>query len=120
MLRRGFDPLQSALFSGDFRGALSEAGRADLLARVLALTRDPSPEVQLQAVLTFGEAREASQDVALAQAVRALPNNKFARDAFYSGLADRELPLIERLLAGHLEQETSCLATGGSGLFVNK
>jgi mono/diheme cytochrome c family protein len=37
--------------------------------------------------------------VALAQAVRALPNNRFVRDAFYSGLADRELPLIERLVA---------------------
>jgi putative membrane-bound dehydrogenase-like protein len=75
------------------------AGRADLLARVLALTRDPSPEVQLQAVLTFGEARDAASDVALAQAVRAQPDNRFLRDGFYSGLANRELPLVERLLA---------------------
>jgi putative membrane-bound dehydrogenase-like protein len=75
------------------------SGRADLLTRVLALTKDPSPEVQLQAVLTFGEAHDATQDVALAQAVRAQPSNRFVRDAFYSGLAGRELPLIERLMA---------------------
>jgi putative membrane-bound dehydrogenase-like protein len=75
------------------------AGRADLLARVLALTKDPSPEVQVQAVLTFGEARDAAADVALAQAVRAQPGNRFLRDAFFSGLANRELSLIERLLA---------------------
>ena len=74
-------------------------GRADLLARVFALTRDPSPDVQLQAVLSFGQANEASQDVALAQAVRALPSNRYVRDAFYSGLAGRELPLLEHLLA---------------------
>jgi putative membrane-bound dehydrogenase-like protein len=75
------------------------ARRADLLARVLALTKDPSPDVQLQAVLTFGEAHDATADVALAQAVRAQPGNRFLRDAFYSGLANRELPLIERLVA---------------------
>jgi mono/diheme cytochrome c family protein len=65
----------------------------------MALTRDPSPEVQLQAVLTMGEAHDPSRDVALAHAVRALPTNRFVRDAFYSGLANRELPLIERLVA---------------------
>lgn len=75
------------------------AGRAAVLARVLALTKDASPDVQVQAVLSFGEAHEASQDVALAHAVRALPGNQFARDAFYSGLAGRELTLIERLVA---------------------
>ena len=55
--------------------------------------------MQLQAVLTFGEARDATADVALAQAVRAQPGNRFLRDAFYSGLANRELPLIERLVS---------------------
>lgn len=75
------------------------AGRADLLARVLALTKDASPEVQLQAVLSFTEARDATQDVALANAVRGLPANQFVRDALFSGLAGRELSLLERLVA---------------------
>ena len=75
------------------------AGRAELLTRIRALVQDPAPEVQLQAVLTFGEAKDPGQEVALAQAVRAQPGNRFIRDAFYSGLAGRELPLIERLSA---------------------
>jgi putative membrane-bound dehydrogenase-like protein len=75
------------------------ASRADLLARVLALTRDPSPDVQLQAVLTFSEANDATQDVALAGIVRSQPGSRFLRDAFFSGLANRELSVIERLLA---------------------
>jgi putative membrane-bound dehydrogenase-like protein len=73
------------------------AGRAELLTRIRALIQDPAPEVQLQAVLTLGEAKDPSQDVALAQAVRALTSNRFIRDAFYSGVAGRELSLIERL-----------------------
>ena len=39
----------------------------------------------------YGEAHDPRPDVALAQAVRAQPGNRFLRDAFYSGLADREL-----------------------------
>jgi putative membrane-bound dehydrogenase-like protein len=73
------------------------AGRAELLARIWALIEDPAAEVQLQAVLTLGEAKDPGQDVALAQAVRARPGNRFMRDALYSGLAGRELSLIERL-----------------------
>jgi mono/diheme cytochrome c family protein len=101
------------------------AGRADLLARVLALSKDPSPEVQLQAVLTFGEAREATRDVALAQAVRALPANRFLRDALYSGLADRELPLIERLIADPgwpvADAEANQILTGlARGVFASR
>jgi putative membrane-bound dehydrogenase-like protein len=74
-------------------------GRPDLLARIFSLTGDPSPEVQLQAVLTYGQANDPGKDLALAQAVRARPSNRFLRDAFYSSLANRELPLIERLAA---------------------
>ena len=73
------------------------AGRAELLTRIRALIQDPSAEVQLQAVLTLGEAKDPGQDIALAQAVRAQTGTRFMRDAFYSGLAGRELSLIERL-----------------------
>jgi mono/diheme cytochrome c family protein len=73
------------------------AGRAELLTRIRALIQDPAAEVQLQAVLTLGEAKDPGQDITLAQAVRAHPGNRFIRDALYSGLAGRELSLIERL-----------------------
>jgi putative membrane-bound dehydrogenase-like protein len=72
-------------------------GRAELLTRIRALIQDPAAEVQLQAVLTLGEAKDPGQDIALAQAVRAQPGNRFLRDALYSGLAGRELSLIDRL-----------------------
>jgi putative membrane-bound dehydrogenase-like protein len=101
------------------------AGRADLLARVLALTKDPAPEVQLQAVLTYGEAHDPAADVALAQAARAQPGNRFLRDAFYSGIANRELPLIERLIADttwpSTEAEANAIVAGlAKGVFGSR
>lgn len=73
--------------------------REDLVARVLPLTRDVSPEVQLQAVLTLGRVRDPDIDFALAEAARANPRTAFLREALYSGLEDRELALLERLIA---------------------
>ena len=91
-------------------------GRADLLTRIRALTQDPSADVQLQAVLTLGEAKDPAQDVALAQAVRAHPGNRYLRDAFYSGLAGREVSLIERLAADPswpaADAEANAIVTG--------
>jgi mono/diheme cytochrome c family protein/glucose/arabinose dehydrogenase len=75
------------------------AHRADLIARLLPLTADPAAEVQLQAVLTLGELRDPATDRVLAETVRTHPQNTFLRDALLSGLADRELPLLETLAA---------------------
>ncbi len=72
---------------------------ADVVPRVLALTKDPSAEVQLQAVLSLGNVREPAVDAALVEVARVNPKNTFLRDALLSGLADRELPLIEKLAA---------------------
>ncbi len=72
-------------------------GRADLIKRLLALAKDAAPEVQLQAMLSLGNARDAATDRALAEIARTNPTNVFLRDALFSGLADRELPLIESL-----------------------
>jgi mono/diheme cytochrome c family protein/glucose/arabinose dehydrogenase len=92
------------------------AGRADLLTRIRALAQDPSADVQLQAVLTLGEAKDPGQDVALAQVVRAHPGNRYLRDAFYSGLAGREVSLIERLAADPswpaADAEANAIVTG--------
>ncbi|MPY89973.1 MAG: dehydrogenase [Luteitalea sp.] len=78
---------------------LKDRGRAKLRARALELTKDASPEVQLQAVLTLGEVGDPDVDVAVAEVVRAHPHNTFLGDAFYSGLFGRELGLLERLIA---------------------
>jgi mono/diheme cytochrome c family protein len=55
--------------------------------------------VQLQAVLTLGTANDPKVDVALAEIVRARPQNTFLHDALFSGLANREITLLETLIA---------------------
>jgi putative membrane-bound dehydrogenase-like protein len=78
---------------------LEGEGRGALIERMLALAQDASPEVQLQAVLSLGQVKEARVDLALADIVRGQTQNTFLRDAFFSGLAQRELALLERLSA---------------------
>eukprot|EP01034_Spumella_vulgaris_P009742 gene9742-12362_t len=73
--------------------------RTELTARLLPLADDAAPEVQLQAVLTLGELRDPATDLVLAETVRAHPTNTYLRDAFYSGLAERESPVLEALAA---------------------
>lgn len=73
--------------------------RAEFLARMLAAAQDAAPEVQLQAVLSLGEAADLATDVTVAGIVRTHPKNTYLRDAFLSGLAHRELALIEKLAA---------------------
>jgi mono/diheme cytochrome c family protein len=72
--------------------------RPALAPRVLALARDAVPEVQLQAVLTLGNLKDPATDFALGEIVRGNPANVFLRDAFLSGLADREFALLEKLI----------------------
>jgi len=78
---------------------LDGGARAATLARVAALLRDPSPEVQLQAMLTLGSAGDPSLDAAMAHVARTNPKNVFLRDALFSGLANREGALLEKLAA---------------------
>ena len=75
-----------------------QAGRTELVAQLLPLAADTVPEVQLQAVLTLGEHRELTTDLALAAIVRTHPKNTYLREAFLSGIGERELPLLERLV----------------------
>ncbi len=79
---------------------LLEGGtRSATLAHVSTLLRDPSPDVQLQAMLTLGGAGDPALDVTLANAARTYPKNTFLRDALFSGLAQREGALLEKLAA---------------------
>jgi mono/diheme cytochrome c family protein/glucose/arabinose dehydrogenase len=71
---------------------------AVVVTRLNALTADASPEVQLQAVLTLGNVADVATDARLAQVARQNPQNTFLRDALFSGVANRELPLLEQLM----------------------
>jgi mono/diheme cytochrome c family protein/glucose/arabinose dehydrogenase len=72
--------------------------KRELVLRLLALARDPVPEVQLQAVLTLGQTKDGAVDRQLAEIARATPQNTFLRDALFSGVGDREFALIEKLV----------------------
>ena len=70
----------------------------EIVARVLALTRDERSEVQLQAMLSAGEIGDPAADYTVAQAICLHPRNVFLRDAFFSGLHGRENALFTRLI----------------------
>ncbi|MBL9210425.1 MAG: c-type cytochrome [Opitutaceae bacterium] len=78
---------------------LAGEGRADVVSRLLALAQGPSARVQLQAVLALGQLKDPKIDRDLAVIARLNPRNPYLRDAFYSGLAGRELSLLEALAA---------------------
>lgn len=69
----------------------------DLVERMMALTRDESADVVLQAVLSLGQASVPALDEKLAHVVREQPANVFLTDAFLSGLKGRELILLEKI-----------------------
>jgi mono/diheme cytochrome c family protein len=78
-------------------GFLEGDGRDEVVTRLLVLARDASAEVQLEAVLALGAVDDPEGDVGLAEITRANPKNTFLRDALFSGLANHELRLLERL-----------------------
>ena len=67
--------------------------------RMLRLAREASGEVQLQACLSLGALKLPAVDAILADIARTSVANLFLRDALYSGLAGREIVLMETLAA---------------------
>ncbi|MCX6955175.1 MAG: cytochrome c, partial [Verrucomicrobia bacterium] len=80
---------------------------AATLAELRTLKDDTDPAVQLQLVLTLGEAADPSADRLMADLVRAFPANPFLADAAVSGLATRELALLEQLTADPVWKENT-------------
>jgi mono/diheme cytochrome c family protein/glucose/arabinose dehydrogenase len=79
---------------------LSGQNRRDLLAEWIALAEgEAAPEVQLQLVLSLGEARECAADAAMVKLCQRAPDNLFLRDAMLTGVSGRELELLEEFLS---------------------
>ena len=73
--------------------------RADVIARWLALAAvEAVPEVQLQLVLTMGEAKDLAVDLAAASLANRAAEHIAIQDAFLSGLAGRELEVFAAVL----------------------
>ena len=82
------------------------AGRRSLLAeetalrtRLRELTTDADPSVQLQAALTLGNVGDDETARLLADLALHHPHRPFLRSALYSGVAGRELSLLESLIS---------------------
>jgi len=79
-------------------GLLKGEGRAGVLPKLIAMAGEDAPFTQQQLVLTLGEASDQGADRAMAMLVKQAPGNLFIQDAALSGLAGRELDLLEHLL----------------------
>ena len=80
-------------------GFLKKSERPAALQALLAMAAETDPFAQQQLVLTLGEAADKEADAILAALVRRLPGTAFLHSAALSGLAGRELALLQRLLA---------------------
>lgn len=73
--------------------------RLKVLPKLIAMMNESAPLVQQQLALTLGEADDKDADFAIATLVKRAPDTAFLRDAAISGLFNRELELLERLLS---------------------
>lgn len=78
--------------------ALNSEDGAEITAHLLTLTNETSPEVQLQLALTLGQAHDEIADVAMARLTQSTVSNLFLADAVLSGVAGRELQLLEKIV----------------------
>ncbi len=76
------------------------ATQAAMLARLTALSADPARVVRLQLTLSLGEAAEPSADRVMAGLVASDTEDSILNYSVVSGLAHRELELLESLLPG--------------------
>jgi mono/diheme cytochrome c family protein/glucose/arabinose dehydrogenase len=67
---------------------------------VLNLVGDRTPEVRRQLAASLGELPLATRDSALLEVAARYGNDPVLADLVVSGLVDRELPFLERMLAG--------------------
>jgi glucose/arabinose dehydrogenase/mono/diheme cytochrome c family protein len=77
----------------------------DLARKVLSLANDPSTDVQLQVMFTLGELRTSEAEAAMLELLARHSEHPLIRDAAVSGLFNRELPFLNRLLAAPEWQE---------------
>ncbi|PAW84128.1 MAG: dehydrogenase [Pedosphaera sp. Tous-C6FEB] len=77
--------------------ALKSADQDKFLPALVALTSSPEPEVLVQLAFTLGDARSPAAEAAMATLARTAGTNGLIRDALISGLAVREVEMLDRL-----------------------
>lgn len=81
-------------------GFFKTNSRRQVLARLISIADETEPFVQQQLVLSLGQAGDRTADLAIASIVQRAPATEFLIDAAVSGLAGRELALLEDLTSG--------------------
>jgi mono/diheme cytochrome c family protein len=79
--------------------ALKSADQATFLPALIALANTKDAEVLTQLAFTLGEAKTPAAETAMANIVRNAGTNGLVRDALISGLAVREVEMLERVFA---------------------
>jgi len=78
---------------------LRSAPTGDLSKRVMSLSNDPAAEVRWQLVLTLGELRTAETEQTMLALLRNDPTNNYLIEASLSGMAGRELSVIQKIIS---------------------
>lgn len=95
--------------------------RPELLAKWIAFSgTEAVPEVQLQLVLSLGEARDRDADTAMVKLCQRAADNSFISDAMLSGAGGRELELIEQFLPTPADKTLDSLLSGLAGCVLSE
>ncbi len=79
---------------------LKSEGSDEVLSQLLKVVSDSRPDVRLQLALTLGESRKPEAEAVQAALLKVDASSEYLRDAVLTGLKDRELEFLERILAG--------------------
>jgi mono/diheme cytochrome c family protein len=104
---------------------IKQDGGTEMISRITALARLSPRAVQLQAALTLSGLGDEGTDMLLADTARMHPKHKYLRDAFFSGIAGRELSLLERLAGASTwsasDEEANMILSGlAQGVFASR
>lgn len=78
---------------------LRTSDQTKILPALIALATTPDAEVQVQLAFSLGEAKTPAAEIAMTTLARSAGSNPLLRDALISGLAVREVELLERIAA---------------------
>lgn len=79
--------------------------KGEVLEKLIALANESSSEVHLQLALTLGQAKDLNADIVIARLAKSAVTNLFLPDAILSGVAGRELELLEKIVGDSSPKE---------------
>ncbi len=87
-----------------------------LMPGLIRLVNDRAPEIQLQLAFTFGEIKDPRAEAGMSVIARNSSGSVYVRDALLTGLHQREVEFLEKLLK---DKAWADLKTGNDAFFSN-